>query len=150
MTAFARDLRSFLIVCVLTVTVVAAFPYSALTFKGRPAAGVAEASAAYVVLSSEEEEAALTAAKTSWQSDAVAARRSRVMLSLGELPEDAEGSFFEVNDVSIRNWDVPQPIDYARTVYMPTSVRQVATPRHSVDEHRIVPTFSREDLLNLK
>lgn len=150
MTTFARDLRSFMIVCVLTVTVVACFPYSALTFKGRPVIGNTESSAAYVVLTDDEEEAALIAAKTSWQSDAVSARRSRVMLSLGELPEDAEGSFFEMSDTSARAWDEPQPVEYTHSVYESAPIRQGSEIRRSHGEAKSVPTFSREELLNLK
>lgn len=150
MTAFARDLRSFLIVCVLTGTVAASFPYSALTFKGRPTTGKVESSAAYVVLTAEGESSALIAAKTSWQSDAVTARRLRVMLPLGELPEDAEGPFFEMNDVSAGELKDILPLEYTRTVYKPTSVRQDGKDRRTIEETRIAPTFSREDLLNLK
>lgn len=150
MTTFARDMRSFLIVCVLTITVVACFPYSALTFKGRSEVGGTGSSAAYVILTEEEEEAALMAAKTSWQSDAVSARRSRVALSLGELPEDAEGLSFEMSDILARSWDEPRPIEYTHSVYESTSIRQDSEIRRSQKETKIVPTFSREELLNLK
>lgn len=72
------------------------------------------------------------------------------MLSLGELPEDAEGSFFEMNDESIRDLEEPQPIEYTHALYAPASAWQSVGAPRSLGDSRIAPTFSREDLLNLK
>lgn len=148
--AFARDVRSFLIVCITAGSIVAIFPYSALTFKGRNGASSLSASAAYVELSPEEESAALSAARTAWQSDNVSARRLRVRLPLGELPEEPEGPFFGMNADGVRDRGEPMPVAYTHALYVPLPMTEDMPHSYEVEEAQKSPAFSREDLLNLK
>ena len=69
MTPLWRELRSILTVGSLTAGVALAFPLSALDFKPRTVPAEAEASAAFVHLTPEEEDLVLLAAKATWQDE---------------------------------------------------------------------------------
>ncbi len=88
-----RDLRgkllSVAVVLVAVVAVVVVFPFDALSFTPSRAAADGRAFAVFVLLTPEEEAAAMKAAKSSWNAEAVGVRRMRADLFVNDLPESA-------------------------------------------------------------
>lgn len=152
MTAWGRDIRAVSMVSVLTASIVLAFPKSALRFKANKVCAHQEASAAFVTLSADEEAAALSAAKTAWQSDAISSRRMRVRLQIGDLPEEPEGTFFgmanEEGDKTLTCAEIG-PVPYDRSAYNPIPMAEGKPKRKSSGAAVRKSAFSREELLNL-
>lgn len=147
MIGFWRELRAVLLVGALTAGVVGAFPFSALDFEARHVPVSRDASAAFIVLTDEEESLALKVAKSAWQSEASATQRMRVRLPLGELPEEEPSSPLEFHsDV----FAVPEatPVAYPFPPGVPSQAAEVPRRLSPEPESVPAPAFSRDDLLN--
>ena len=149
MTALWRELRSVLTVGAITGGVVLAFPLSALDFKARPVPSEAEATAAFVHLTAEEEEQVLKAAKTTWQEESSAMQRMRVRLPLGDLPEEEPTQALDLTRLTPSADAQLEPLPYRLPGYSPSAAAAVPTRLPPEPEARPVPAFSRGELLNL-
>lgn len=147
MTPLWRELRSILTVGSLTAGVALAFPLSALDFKPRTVPAEAEASAAFVHLTPEEEDLILLAAKATWQDETSAMQRMRVRWSLGDLPEEESPRLLEV---SVRQPIAePEPIAYVPRGFSPSSAAPAPAHLAAEPETKPAPAFSRQELLDL-
>ena len=142
------DLTSFLTVLTVTAAVALAFPYGAVGFRPAPDAGRPQASAAFVVMSADEQATAMRAAKTSWQVDAGGVRRLRVDLSVGELPEDPAASSMDIGVRPSRSAVPPtgyRPAAYPRSFAAPPAA---ALPKTAGETARELP-FAKSELLKI-
>lgn len=150
MTVLWRELRSVLTVGALSAGVILSFPLAAFDFKARPVSAEPAASAAFVTLSTEEEELLLASAKATWQDESSAMQRMRVRLPLGELPEEDVTRSFDIGPLPTLSASAPDPIAYPLPAYRPTSAAG-APSRLAAEaaESGRQPAFSKDDLLKL-
>ena len=148
MRSVRSELASLLTVLSIPAAVALVLPYAALDFKPSPEPIRGESVAAFVRLSPEMEEAALKAAKSSWQGAAVGVRRLRADLSFGELPETPN---LPVMGVSERTPPLaPQLSELSRGGYLPTQAASPAAKISASPADRPTPAFPREELLKIE
>ena len=146
MRGIGRELLPLATVLAITAAIVLVLPYGAIGFKARSPAPAAPA-AAFITLSSEEEETAMRSAKTSWQGDADSSLRVRADLSFGELPAAKEASVLDVGERSRppRFRDV----GWAPPPFLPSRAAPPLKPIPPAETKKDAPPFSKEDLLSL-
>lgn len=148
MTSLWRESRMLLTVGLLVAVLALIFPYGALTFRGKDHPP-ARSSAAYVVLSDEEAEAALHAAKSAWQTEDAAQRRLRVRMPLGELPEEGDLEVLNLDSSAAYSLSEPKPVVYGIPAYRPSLAAERDRSELPKAPLLSAPKFSREDLLQL-
>lgn len=148
MTSLWRETRMLVTVTIIIGATAMIFPYRALTFRGmnHPKA---RSSAAYVLLSEEESEEALHAAKSAWQTEDAAQRRLRVRVPLGELPEEGELEALELESASAYSFSETKSVIYGKPAFRPS----LAAERDSIELPKaptaVKPAFSRDEMLQL-
>ncbi len=80
-----HEVVALVMLSVVPIAIALAFPRDLFSFRALPSGDVSP-TCAFVNLTAEEEQAALTAARASWQADSRGARHMRVDLSTGDLP----------------------------------------------------------------
>ncbi len=80
-----NEVFTLIMLSAVPIAIALAFPHELFSFRAIPA-GEVRPTCAFVNLTAEEEQAALTAARASWQVDSRGARHMRVDLSTGDLP----------------------------------------------------------------
>lgn len=148
MTSLGREIRAVAIVSAMIVGVVLSFPVSELNFKARSVPSTHAASAAFIVLTAEEEAMALKAAKSAWQSEATATQRMRARLPLGELPEEEVGTVLEFETRAIDGSCPFKILEYPRPAALPSRAQAPMRRLDPEPEVQPPPAFSRENLLN--
>ena len=83
-----KELYLLFLVAAFPLPIAAVFPFEAIGFSPAERQEARRASCAFVTLGVDEEAAALAAARSAWRSDVGSARRLRVDMAIGELPED--------------------------------------------------------------
>ena len=126
--------------------VAAIFPRRAVGFAAadpRPA----EPSAAFVVLTEDEEDEAVRAAKTAWL--ASGGRRGRGGLPLGALPEMESGPILG-GEVLLPPAKEPRPVEWGKSAWRPSA--DAPAPKPIPDDARAKPesAFSRAELLSIE
>ena len=148
MRKLRSELMSILTVLAVTVAVALTFPFGAVGFRPRPDRARPRSSAAFVVMSADEQATAMRAAKTSWQVDAGGVRRLRVDLSVGELPEDPAASSMDIGVRPSRS--VVPTVGYQPSAYPLT---QAAAPCAGISRAEAEPVreppFPKAELLKL-
>lgn len=140
-------LRVFLSAVTIAVTA-AIFPYASIGFRAAAPEPVARPQFAFVALSADEEEAALRAAKSTWQTEPSADGRAQTRLALGELPEDPVEPVLEIGIQPPAGGDLT-PIAYPIPPWRP-SVGAAATEKMKPAQPEQRPAaFPREDLLKI-
>ena len=141
-----REMTTMFLVLLVPAVVLSVFPFASVGFKASTASSSLPARAAFVVLTEEQEKAALASARTSWQGDS-GVRRLRADLSVGELPETDLKPVLDVRErpshVSIL------PVAYPAGPFVPSAA--AGRPKRigvTKGEPRPV-AFSREDLLKI-
>lgn len=148
MTSCWRELRLLMTVAFVIVGLALMFPYGALSFRGKdyPAA---RSSAAYVVLSADESEAALHAAKSAWQTEDAAQRRLRVRMPLGELPEESELEVLTLDSSAAYSFSEVKSVVYGAPAFQPSLAAERDSRELQKAPMTMKPAFSRDDLLQL-
>jgi len=146
-TRVGHELASALTVLALPMALALSLPYGAIGFSAAERPRPPSATAAFVVLSAEAEEAAMRSAKSSWQVNAGGVRRMRVDLSVGELPTDRHRPLVGVCPVAVAA--EPPPVAYALPPLVPS--RAAPAPARIVDDGpaRDERAFPREELLKI-
>ncbi len=143
-----HELFALGLVSVVPVAIGFAFPREALTFRSRGRAEHVRPTCAFVTLTADEERAALTAARTSWQVDARGARHMRVDIMSGELPPAPMKPVVPTRPTHHAAFAVPE---YVPNLLPPT----VAAPRAAVikpdaeDPSFARMPFPRKELLKI-
>ena len=150
MRSIRQELLSVVAVISAPAALIAVFPYGAIGFKAVPRPTASKPSAAFVSLTSEEEAAALKAAKTSWQADSASDRGMRAYLPLGELPED--GPSGPILGGGGWPWlrSALAPVEYGTPTWSPSAA--AAEPEKIAAEEEVphATAFSKEELLRIE
>jgi len=147
MRSLRLEFLSIASVLSLPTAICLSFPFESLKFKATNVSTECVPSAAFVILSSDEEKIALLAAKTTWQSDESTGQRMRIRLPLSEIPDESDASFLDVKTGPL----MPEPfhpLPYNPPAWMPSQKASdpVRVP-HIENSNR--GAFSREELLKL-
>ena len=146
MTGLAAELMRAAPVLAAVAAVAAIFPRRAVGFVAgdpRPA----RPSAAFVVLTEDEEDEAVKAAKTAWL--ASGGRRGRGGLPLGALPETEGGPILGA-EALLPPAREPQPVEWGKSAWRPSAAAPAPQPIPS--DARAMPksAFSRAELLSIE
>ena len=150
-----RDLRGKLLSVAVVLAAVAAvavvFPFDAISFTPSRAAAKGGEFAVFVSLTPEEEAAAMKAAKSSWNAEAVGVRRMRAELFMNDLPESASEPSLNIEDRLAG--PPPPPVTPGISPYLPS---RAAPPPKAIPADKAdakdgpAPAFPREELLKLE
>ena len=146
MTGIAAELMRAAPVLAAVAAVAAIFPRRAVGFAAadpRPA----EPSAAFVVLTEDEEDEAVRAAKTAWL--ASGGRRGGGGLPLGALPEMESGPILG-GEVLLPPAKEPRPVEWGKSAWRPSAAAPAPQPIPSDARARPEPAFSRAELLSIE
>ena len=147
MTALAAELLRAAPVVAAVATVTALFPSRSVGFV---AAERSEAvpSAAFVVLSEDQEDAAVKAAKTAWLASGVRRGRGTGGFALGELPE-TEGGPMLGSEALLPAAKEPPRVIWERSSWRPSAAAPAPQPIPP-GERTKPPAFSREEMLSIE
>lgn len=148
MRDWRREIKSAIIVLVLTGAIVLALPFSAIAFRPKPQRKMPSSSAAFVVLTAEERVAALKAAKTAWQSDESEKQGLRLRLPLGELPEEEQDTLIRACEL-LPERVACEPVASRLPPWEPSRKASAPVRFQSEADETPPPAFSREELLRL-
>lgn len=148
MRSWRHEFASTALVLSLPLAICAAFPFESIGFKATVVASESKASAAFVTLSKDEEDAALQAAKTSWQFNVPAGQRMRMRLPLGGLPDEQDGLRLDVKTDVIKPRSIA-PIGYSAPAWEPSMRAEGPVGIQRGPSPEAKPAFSREELLKL-
>lgn len=148
MKGIRHELATLATVLAVPAALALVFPYGAIGFRPASRAEASRSSAAFVEMTMEEQEAAMRAAKTSWQVDSGNARRLRADLSVGVLPEDV--SPISLDAVIGPSRSAVPVVPYGPEAH-PRSLAAPAARRiaNDVKPEAAPPAFPKEDLLKL-
>ncbi len=144
-----NELLPLVAVGALIFSFVSIFPMKALQqASSKSAADTFPASCAFITLTGAEESAALATARAAWAVDTKVTRDLRLEMFAAPLLNEKSGELMDHPDVHrIRT---PRTAEYAPTLVPPTLAAPRATQlAPTADDSKEVPTFSREDLLEL-
>ena len=148
MRSLRHELVSAALVMSLPLALCLAFPFEAIGFRATPAATATRASFAFVTLSEEEEQAALQAAKTSWQFNVPAGQRMRMRLPLGGLPDEQVGLRLDVMSEGLTQ-SPTAPLGYPAPPWEPSARAKEPVKIQRAPSSDATPAFTREELLKL-
>ena len=136
------------LIAAVPLAIVSAFPLEAFSFRARTKGGEVRPSCAFVTLTDEEERAALSTARTSWQVDARGVKRMRVDISTSELPPAPVRPVIAERPPRRAAIEIPEYVPGALppTVAAPAAAQIKAEAGASSSAK---PAFSREELLKI-
>lgn len=147
MRSWRSELLSLLLVLTVPAVVALVFPYPALRFQARKPLMKSIGFSAFVMLTAEEENEAIKAAKTSWRGEGGVSDQVRTELLLGELPAPDSSPVLTIES---RNRPLfGRHSDRRLPVYLPSQAAPL--PKKLTDDgvEEAKPAFSRQDLLKI-
>ena len=123
------------------------FPYEAMSFRAEEGLRDVRPVCAFVTLNEEDEHAALTAARASWQVDSKNVKRLRLDLSTDDLPPEPLGPVFETRPK--HGESAALGAEYVPNALPPTlgAPKAAVIPADADGPVKTLPAFSREEML---
>ncbi len=143
-----HEIFALSLVAAVPLAIVFAFPLDAFSFRARQKGDDVRPSCAFVTLTDEEERAALSTARTSWQVDARGVKHMRVDISTSDLPPAPVRPVIATRPPRRAAIEVPEYVPDALppTVAAPAAVQMKAEADASPSAKA---AFSREELLKI-
>ena len=147
MRSIRHEIANLVELAIVPVALLFVFPYEAMSFRAEKDVRHVRPVCAFVALNENDEHAALTAARASWQVDSKNVKRLRLDLSAGDLPPEPLIPVFETRPK--RGADATPGSEYVPNALPPTlaAPRAAAIPVDADGPVKTPPAFLREEML---
>lgn len=141
-----HEIISLVLLLVIPVSILLAFPYEAIGFRAAPPRGARSPSCAFISLTADQERAALKVARSAWQVDAKGVKGLRLELSSGDLPSTP---IARVLPVRAPQEAIRRTVGFAPNLLPPSTGAAAPVKLMSDKELPRGPVFPRAELLEI-